>query len=79
MAEAITTNSVTAPSSVRLPTQWIGVAPFFIFVVLFLILPTMYLIVGAFQDRDGGFTLANIFKLFEQPTTSASPTWSRSR
>ncbi|MET0575777.1 MAG: ABC transporter permease subunit [Mesorhizobium sp.] len=72
MAEAITTNSVTAPSSVRLPTQWIGVAPFFIFVVLFLILPTMYLIVGAFQDRDGGFTLANIFKLFEQPTIRQS-------
>ena len=49
-------------ASVRLPTHWLGVAPFFLFALLFLILPTMYLILGAFQDRDGAFTLANIAK-----------------
>lgn len=51
---------------IRLPTQWLGVAPFFLFATLFLILPTMYLIVGAFQTRDGGFTLENVMKLFQQ-------------
>ncbi len=56
----------------RLPTHWFGVTPFFLFALLFLILPTMYLIVGAFQDREGAFTLANIAKLFEQPTIRQS-------
>lgn len=59
-------------ASIRLPTHWLGVAPFFLFALLFLILPTMYLIIGAFQDRDGAFTLANIAKLFEQPTIRQS-------
>jgi putative spermidine/putrescine transport system permease protein len=62
----------SASSAVRLPTQWIGVAPFFLFAVLFLILPTMYLIVGAFKASDGSFTLDNIFKLFTTPTIRAS-------
>jgi putative spermidine/putrescine transport system permease protein len=48
----------------RLPTQWLGVAPFLIFALLFLILPTMYLIIGAFQNNEGGFTLENIQQLF---------------
>jgi putative spermidine/putrescine transport system permease protein len=44
---------------------WLGVAPFFVFAVLFLILPTLHLAVGAFQDADGNFTFANIARLFE--------------
>ena len=32
---------------------WLGVAPFFVFAVMFLIVPTAWLLVGAFQDRDG--------------------------
>jgi putative spermidine/putrescine transport system permease protein len=43
---------------------WLGVAPFLLFSVLFLILPTGHLVVGAFQDSDGHFTLANIGHLF---------------
>lgn len=31
-----------------------------IFVTLFLILPTVHIVVGAFQDRTGAFTLQNI-------------------
>jgi putative spermidine/putrescine transport system permease protein len=42
---------------------WVGVAPFFLFAFLFLILPTIYLVVGAFQDAAGHFTLANLVKL----------------
>ena len=46
---------------------WIGVSPFFVFALLFLILPTLFLIVGAFQDADGNPTLQNLANLF-QPT-----------
>ena len=46
---------------------WIGVVPFFTFALLFLLLPTGFLMVGAFQDAQGHFTLANFRELF-QPT-----------
>jgi putative spermidine/putrescine transport system permease protein len=42
---------------------WLGVAPFFIFAALFLILPTGLLLIGAFQNADGQFTLQNIINL----------------
>lgn len=44
----------------RLPVSWLGVAPFVIFVTLFLFLPTMNIVVGAFRNPAGEFTLANI-------------------
>jgi putative spermidine/putrescine transport system permease protein len=47
---------------------WIGVSPFFLFALLFLILPTLYLVVGAFQDPEGNFTLRNVTELFKQPS-----------
>jgi len=40
--------------------NWVGVLPFFIFIFVFLILPSTNLFVGAFQDRNGNFTLANV-------------------
>jgi len=46
---------------------WLGVTPFFVFALMFLILPTLFLIIGGFQDTDGSFTLQNIANLF-QPT-----------
>jgi putative spermidine/putrescine transport system permease protein len=39
------------------------VVPFFVFALMFLILPSAYLIAGAFQDPGGNFTLANILEL----------------
>ncbi len=42
---------------------WVGVAPFFVFAAMFLILPTAGLLVGAFQDRCGAVTLANFWRL----------------
>ena len=39
--------------------NYIGVVPFFIFAILFLLLPTAKLLVGAFQDGQGHFTLGN--------------------
>ncbi len=58
-------------ASWRFPTQWIGVAPFFLFSIMFLILPTLYLMVGAFQNPAGEFTLDNIVAL-SQPTIVAA-------
>ncbi len=54
------------PSTVgkKLPLHWIGVVPFAIFVLLFLILPTMKIVIGAFQNAEGGFTFDNIIGLF---------------
>ncbi len=44
----------------RLPLSWLGLAPFALFATLFLILPTMKIVVGAFQTPDGALTLDNI-------------------
>ena len=57
-----------APASPRLGPRpdwaaWVGVAPFFVFSAMFLIAPTAWLLLGAFQDRDGALTLANILRL----------------
>jgi putative spermidine/putrescine transport system permease protein len=43
--------------------DYLGVAPFLIFAILFLIVPTLFLIIGAFVDAKGGFTLQNIADL----------------
>ncbi|MER8952069.1 ABC transporter permease subunit [Mesorhizobium sp. M0833] len=57
--------------STRLPTQWLGVAPFFIFAIMFLILPTLYLMLGAFRNDAGEFTFENIAAL-AQPSIVAA-------
>ena len=44
----------------RLPLTWLGLVPFAVFVTLFLILPTAHIVIGAFQDRSGAFTLQNL-------------------
>ncbi|RUW80500.1 ABC transporter permease subunit [Mesorhizobium sp. M2A.F.Ca.ET.067.02.1.1] len=57
--------------SLRLPTQWLGVTPFFVFAVMFLILPTLYLMLGAFENEAGEFTFANIVALFSANIVAA--------
>jgi putative spermidine/putrescine transport system permease protein len=47
------------------------VLPFFVFALLFLLLPTGYLMVGAFQDGAGNFTLDNIRGLLDDNVLSA--------
>ncbi len=53
------------------PLTWLGVLPFFAFIALFLILPSVTLVVGAFQNAEGGFTLDNIRALFQSQYLSA--------
>ncbi|MCP8893862.1 ABC transporter permease subunit [Shinella daejeonensis] len=55
----------------RTVIDWLGVAPFMIFAILFLILPTLYLVRGAFLTQEGAFTLRNIADLFT-PTILSS-------
>lgn len=47
----------------RLPLNWIGLAPFALFAILFLFLPTLKIVTGAFQTPEGAFTLDNIYAL----------------
>lgn len=50
---------------------WIGVVPFFLFAIFFLILPTGALAIGGLQDPKGNFTFANIGALFERSILDA--------
>jgi len=64
--------SLTAPSSIgRVSWAWVGVVPFFVFAIMFLIVPTGFLAVGGFRDSQGHFTLRNLVDLFE-PTILSS-------
>jgi len=47
----------TLPNSWK---NWIGLVPFFAFIIAFLIFPSLNLFIGAFKDQQGNFTLANI-------------------
>src|ERR1700676_2948723 len=70
--DSVATQAVAVPR--RLGTvswSWVGVVPFFLFALLFLILPTGYLLVGSLQDANGNFTLANIGNLFTPSIVSA--------
>lgn len=51
---------------------WLGVAPFLLFAVLFLLLPSMRLFIGSFTTESGAFTLDNILALIEQPSILSS-------
>ena len=44
--------------------DWLGVSPFILFSVMFLIAPTLYLVTGAFVNPEGHVTLENIAGLF---------------
>lgn len=43
----------------RLPLSWLGVVPFFVYVGLFLLLPTAIILVGSFTAPKGGVSLLN--------------------
>ncbi|WP_248305020.1 ABC transporter permease subunit [Devosia sp. FKR38] len=55
----------------RLSFEWLGVAPFIIFALMFLAFPTLYLLAGAFIGRDGQFTFDNIAALFTDQIIAA--------
>jgi len=55
----------------RMIVDWLGIVPFMLFALLFLILPTLYLVSGAFFNPQGEFTFRNFADLF-QPTILAA-------
>lgn len=63
-----------APKARPVPLQWgkwLGVLPFFIFAFLFIVLPSVTLLVGAFKDNTGKLTLANFVSLMDPSILSA--------
>jgi len=51
--------------------DWLGIAPFMLFALLFLVAPTIYLVTGAFFNTEGYFTFDNIFGLFTDKILSS--------
>ncbi|MBB4063475.1 ABC transporter permease [Gellertiella hungarica] len=60
----MTASSSTTLLNRKRLTDWVGVAPFTLFAVMFLIAPTLYLVTGAFMNAEGQPTLENIAGLF---------------
>ncbi|HQY93620.1 ABC transporter permease subunit [Caldilinea sp.] len=51
----------------RLTWTWLGLAPFFLFAIFFIFLPSASLFIDSFRTVEGEFTLANIAGLFAPP------------
>ena len=62
---------MTTASPRRIPWDALAVAPFIIFAVMFLFLPTLGIVTAAFTDRAGNFTFDNIFGLFTDQILAA--------
>ena len=62
----MTTTLSTAPRR-RLTWTWLGLAPFFIFAILFIFVPSASLFIDSFRNAEGQFTLENIAGLFAPP------------
>jgi putative spermidine/putrescine transport system permease protein len=69
--EAATLAAPAPAARQRFSLAFLGVVPFFVFALMFLIWPTAGLMVGAFQDSEGRFTLLNIRHLTEPTILNA--------
>ena len=59
------------PAARRPSFSWLGVVPFLLFTVAFLVLPIFFLVIGSFQDAQGNPTLQNYADLTtRQPATA---------
>ncbi len=70
MTQPIPKRTVWQPAKLL---KWLGVVPFLAFAFLFLILPTLRIVAGAFVTPEGNFTFVNIAGLFKP--TIMQPTW----
>ncbi|HET6845887.1 MAG TPA: ABC transporter permease subunit, partial [Anaerolineales bacterium] len=48
----------------RFTWTWLGVAPFFLFAILFLFLPSVSIFIRSFEKLGGGYTLQNFVDIF---------------
>jgi putative spermidine/putrescine transport system permease protein len=71
----VTTNAQGAaparPGRRRPTFTWVGLVPFILFSTLFLLIPTIYLVVGSFQTEAGDLTLQNYADLSQAQITNA--------
>jgi putative spermidine/putrescine transport system permease protein len=67
--ETATRDAPRARPAFRLSWTWLGLVPFFLFAIAFLLLPIWYLVAGSFQDRSGTVTLGNYAQLLENDLT----------
>ncbi len=63
--------SAQAPAPARRSWAWLGIVPFLAFALVFLILPTLQIVLGAFRTPEGTPTLSNVAGLF-QPSILAA-------
>ncbi len=63
--------NVPAAGTARRSWAWLGIVPFLAFALVFLILPTLQIVVGAFRTPEGALTLSNVLNLF-QPSILAA-------
>lgn len=56
---------------IRRQARWLGLAPFFIFLFAFMIIPASSLVVGSFQDNTGAFTFDNFIHLLKPNIVSS--------
>lgn len=77
---SVLSTASASPAPPTLPRSWywwkawapkLAITPFFAYTAIFLFLPTTIVIIGAFQDQAGYFTLANFAKLNEANTLDA--------
>jgi putative spermidine/putrescine transport system permease protein len=61
-------SSGAGSNRLRRAGTYAALLPFFVYIGAFLLLPTLIVAVGAFQDAEGGATLANIRLAFTQKT-----------
>jgi len=56
------------PALHKISWAWLGLVPFFLFAILFLLYPSSTIVVGTFTNSDGGgFTFQNILNLLKDP------------
>ena len=48
------------PPSRKFSWDWLGLAPFFLFAIAFLLLPSASIVINSFKSPEGGFTFQNI-------------------
>lgn len=71
----MTQDDLSRPASAgrerRWSLAWLGVVPFLAYTTAFLLLPAANTMLGAFQAKDGGYTLDNVRALFDEPYRTA--------
>src|SRR5258706_5983797 len=56
------------PALTKISWAWLGLMPFFLFAIFFLLYPSSTIVVGTFQDsKTGGFTFQNVLNLLKDP------------